>query len=276
MKYCFVRWPEGKLKAVTMSYDDASRQDIPLAQLMNRYGIKGTFNIIGVSVDRHLNGNLTLDEMRELYFPLGHDVAVHGYDHKAQTIVSPKDGIEDVLECRRALENAFGRIITGYAYPDRGQTSEQIKSYLRLLGIKWARTVNRTGRFSIPTDWLEWCATCKHDDPLMLKYAEDFLAAEPEKNYIAYHDSLLYFVWGHSFELSDELWKRVEELYALIGGRDDIWYATNNEIFEYVEAFNSLVFSLDNRLVYNPTLKKLWFEADGRLRSIEPGETLTL
>ena len=42
MKYCFVRWPEGKLKAVTMSYDDASRQDIPLAQLKHPGGLART------------------------------------------------------------------------------------------------------------------------------------------------------------------------------------------------------------------------------------------
>ena len=36
----------GKLKkAVTFSYDDAITQDVQMIELMNKYGIKGTFNL---------------------------------------------------------------------------------------------------------------------------------------------------------------------------------------------------------------------------------------
>ena len=39
---CF---PEGKAKALTMSYDDGKVQDERLVGIFNKYGIKGTFNI---------------------------------------------------------------------------------------------------------------------------------------------------------------------------------------------------------------------------------------
>ena len=45
MHYCFLRFPGGKPKAFTMSYDDGVRQDIRLAQICTRYGVKCTFNI---------------------------------------------------------------------------------------------------------------------------------------------------------------------------------------------------------------------------------------
>lgn len=41
----FMRFPGGKKKALTLSYDDGTRQDIRLIGMMKSYGLKGTFNI---------------------------------------------------------------------------------------------------------------------------------------------------------------------------------------------------------------------------------------
>ena len=62
----------------------------------------------------------------------------------------------------------------------------------------------------------------------------------------------------------------------MTGGRDEVWYDTNIEIFDYVTAYRSLVFSADNTRVYNPTLIEVWFDIDGKLYSIKSGETLEL
>ena len=40
-----MRFPGGKAKAFTMSYDDGVEQDIRLIEIMNRFGLKGTFNL---------------------------------------------------------------------------------------------------------------------------------------------------------------------------------------------------------------------------------------
>lgn len=45
MRYCFLRFPEGKFKAVTLSYDDGVHADIRFAGILDKYGMKGTFNI---------------------------------------------------------------------------------------------------------------------------------------------------------------------------------------------------------------------------------------
>lgn len=39
-----MRYPGGKAKAVTFSYDDGVIQDRRLAELFDKYGLKGTFN----------------------------------------------------------------------------------------------------------------------------------------------------------------------------------------------------------------------------------------
>ena len=38
-------FPNGKSKAFTMSYDDGTIHDRRLVEIMNRYGIRGTFNL---------------------------------------------------------------------------------------------------------------------------------------------------------------------------------------------------------------------------------------
>ena len=38
-------FPEGKTKAVTFSYDDAIQSDKRFIELLNKYNLKGSFNI---------------------------------------------------------------------------------------------------------------------------------------------------------------------------------------------------------------------------------------
>ena len=61
-----------------------------------------------------------------------------------------------------------------------------------------------------------------------------------------------------------------------MGGREEIWYATNIEIYEYIEDFNKLIFSVDAMRVKNPTARTLWFRFDNKVFSIDPGETICL
>lgn len=51
MKVVYICFPEGRYKALTMSYDDGREEDRRLVDLFNRRGIKGTF---------HLNSGLSV------------------------------------------------------------------------------------------------------------------------------------------------------------------------------------------------------------------------
>ncbi len=68
----------------------------------------------------------------------------------------------------------------------------------------------------------------------------------------------------------------IEGFAEYTGGREDIWYATNIQVYEYVEAYRRLVFCADNGRVYNPTAYTVWFEADGREVCVKPGETVDM
>lgn len=41
----FMRFPEGKKKAVTLSYDDCMEEDADLIELLEKYQMKATFNL---------------------------------------------------------------------------------------------------------------------------------------------------------------------------------------------------------------------------------------
>ena len=61
-----------------------------------------------------------------------------------------------------------------------------------------------------------------------------------------------------------------------MSGKDYICYATNIEIFEYINATRSLEFSADGSKAYNPTLIEVFYKTADGFSSIKPGETKTV
>ena len=286
MRYRFLRYPEGKAKAVTLSYDDGVRADLRLAETCNRYGIKCTFNVNSAFLGKVPGvGKLTPEEIQQYILDAGHEVAVHGHQHRAPGNCRPIETIQDVLTCRLELEKLFGMIIRGMAYPDSGitrfnncATYENIKQNLQDLDIVYSRSLGSdNNRFMLPTDWHAWIPTAHHKNPLALEYAKEFVALDCNKFYSASRHPRLFYLWGHSYEFdNDNNWDVLETLCETLGSKEDTWYPTNIELYDYVHAYNSLVFSADGTRVYNPTLIKVWFDVDGTVYSIAPGETLVI
>ena len=110
------------------------------------------------------------------------------------------------------------------------------------------------------------------------KYIDKFLAIDiSPKVYKSRRYSRLFYIWGHSYEFDrNDNWDRIEEICEKLGGREDIWYATNIEIYECVEAYKRLVYSADGRRVYNPSVRSVWFDADGVTYEVRPGETILI
>ena len=283
MKYKFLRFPDGKTKAVTFSYDDGMKADIRLADTLTKYGLKGTFNLN--SCNFKSKNYVSVEEIKNHMLEAGHEIAVHGEYHKALGLCSPLEGIKDVLNCRLDMEKTFGKIIRGMAYADSGIRNMQygtdytkIKQYLSDLGIVYSRTLGEDSNlFPLPQDWYAWMPTVHHDNPHALEYAEQFLEIDCDKQYCANKYPRLYYIWGHSFEFDRKNnWERLDALCEKLSGHDDIWYATNIEIYDYVQAYHALVFSADHTVVYNPTLIKVWFNMDNKEYCIGSGQTLIL
>ena len=280
MRYRFVRFPGGKGKAVTLSYDDGWYEDIRLSDRLTVAGLRCTFNF---NSDDLRKVNLTKEEVEEHILSQGHEIAVHGALHRALGSLSITDGIKDVLDCRCELEQRYKRIIRGMAYPDsginfmaNGTSYDMIKGYLKELGIVYARTISGDNNlFRIPTDWYAWTPSAHHDNPDLFDMIEEFVKLDISTIKIARRDARLFFLWGHSCEFErNQNWDRLDKICQTLAGHNDIWYATNIEIYDYINAYNSLIWSADDSLVYNPTLYEIWFEADDACYKISPGETI--
>ena len=285
MRYIHLRFPGGLVKAATFSYDDGIKQDIRLAKLFYDNGIKGAFNIVGARLESGEGSYMDADTIRDNILALGHEVAVHGYNHIASGASHPVTTVREVIHTRETLESAFGGIIRGMAYPDsgirrfdNGNDYQTVKGILSSVGIVYARTLGEENdSFRLPNDWHAWMPTAHHNNPKIFEWIDEFLALDVNTTVSAGKYPRLLKVWGHSYEFDrNNNWDRIEEICRRLGGRDDVWYATPIEIHDYVEAYNSLRFSADTYTAYNPTFTTVWLFTEGNLYSIAPGETVIL
>lgn len=284
MRYEFLRFPGGKPKAVTFSYDDGCRDDIRLAQIANSYGIKCTFNINSGFIAKNPNEwHLTADEIKKYLINAGNEIAVHGEYHRAPGKQRAIEGIKDVLNCRIRLEGLLGAIIRGMAYPDTGirdfhnnASYENIRGYLKDLGIVFSRSLGADNdSFALPTDWYNWIPTAHHNNENIMAYIDKFIGKQG--SYCAARTPWLFYLWGHSYEFGNAgNWEHLENICKKLSNRDDVWYATNIEIYDYVNAYNSLIHSADGSKVYNPTLCDVWFDIDETEYCVKSGETIKI
>ena len=271
----YMIFKDGKAKALTLSYDDGVVQDIRLMDIMNKYGLKGTFNInSGLylpedKVREKYYGRMKRSEAKELYTGSDHEVAVHAYSHPFLERLSAPEMISEIMEDRKDIEREYGVIARGMAYP-YGTYSDEVVDVLKKCGICYSRTVRQTLDFKMPENWLTLHPTCHHKNEKLMELAKKF--AEDKS---VWYGARMFYVWGHSYEFdNDDNWNVIEEFAEYIGGRDDIWYATNIEIYDYVKAYESLQLSVDKKTIHNPSAIDLWAVEDDEVFKIPAGETI--
>lgn len=264
LKTIYTCFPGGRHKVLTMSFDDGRVEDRRLVAIFNQYGIKGTFNVnTGLADDQRV----PLEEYRALYS--GHELACHTWRHPTIARCPSEQVVQQLLWDRRILEQVTRMPVQGLAYPN-GSFDGRIKSLLPAAGIRYARTVRSTNTFAMPEDFLAWDPTCHHNRNLKER-GEEF-AALHKTQYL-----YMMYVWGHSYEFTNEgNWDVMEDFCAFIGRRPDIWYATNIEIVNYMEAAARLQFTAGGNRVYNPNHAAIWLEVDGHPIQVPGGALVCL
>ena len=273
----YIRFKDGKRKALTLSYDDGVVQDIRLSDIMKKNGIKGTFNInSGTYLDEEAvrekyYGRMKLSEAKALYTNSGNEVAVHAYTHPRLELLDTTEILSEVIEDRKSIEKEYGTIARGMAYPF-GTYSDKVVEALKMCGICYSRTTKATESFGLPENWLTLEPTCHHNNPRLMELAKQFVEEDPRWGAV-----WMFYLWGHSYEFDDnDNWNVIEEFCEYMGGRDDIWYATNIEIYDYVKAYENLQTSVDKKIIHNPSNTDVWAEHNGKVIKIKAGETVTL
>lgn len=274
----FLCFPDGKLKALTFSYDDGPKEDRRLVALFNKYNVKGTFNLNSQWLkNREDNPNdegIRASEVKELY--KGHEVAVHGLTHPFLERLPVDKVAYEIVKDRENLEKLSDTIVRGMAYPF-GTYNDNVVRVARDAGIRYSRTCHTHHSFKIDRDWLRMPSTCHQADERLFELAEQFVNDSPLSNRWNI-EGWLFYVWGHSFEFRTEQdWERKESFLKIVANRDDVWYATNIEIYNYITAYDNLEYTYEGDKVYNPSATDVWLRTpQGKTFKIPAGETVIL
>lgn len=227
---------QGKMKALTFSYDDGVTQDIRLIELFNKYGMKATFNLNsellgrdgellrnGVVVSHNKNKS---QEIKYIYS--GHEVAAHTLTHpNLKAVLEDQEIIRQVEQDRLNLSEMCGYEVVGMAYPCGGNCyDERVISLIREnTGVRYSRTTNSTHKFEMQSKLLEFNPSVYHHMEMdkMFELGEQFLNMKAEEPQI-------FYVWGHAYEFDiHNDWARFEKFLQMMSGRSDICYCTNRE-----------------------------------------------
>lgn len=225
----------GKMKAVTFSYDDGVKQDVRLIEILDKYGLKATFNInSGLLGNNHIlstndwsvdHSEIPSDLLKDTY--KNHEIAVHTLTHPNLTKLDENEIIKQIEEDRMNLENLAGYDVVGMAYPCGGENNNEFVANIikNKTKIKYARTITSTYNFDKQNDLYRFNPTVYHVEfDEMFKLANEFIGLKPENNKI-------FYIWGHSYELDIyNSWDKFEEFCKLISNKDDIYYGTNKQI----------------------------------------------
>lgn len=232
---------QNKKKALTFSFDDGTLQDRRLVELMDKYGLRGTFNLNSAflgkrTAKKEVNGH-TVDysrvnptEIQSLYRK--HEIASHTLAHLSLTELSDEGIVWQVEKDRKLLSILAGYEVVGFAYPYGCYDERVLRVLKENTGIKYARIVgaplavfdkaNEIGDLMCYNPTLHICQTDK-----MMEMGRAFVRAKPE-------EPILFCVWGHAYELDegkDVSWEDIEAFFALVSGQEDIFYGTNREVF---------------------------------------------
>ena len=163
-----------KKKAITFSYDDGVTQDIRLIELLNKYGLKCTFNLNSEFLSK--KGMLVRVGQRISYYRVhtedvktiydGHEVAVHTLTHPNLTRCDDAEVIRQVETDRLNLSELVGYEVVGMAYPCGGvNNDDRIADIIRKsTGVKYSRTITTTGSFDLQENLYRFHPTAYHLD----------------------------------------------------------------------------------------------------------------
>lgn len=282
-------YPEGRTKAVTFSFDDGKVTDRDVVALLNKYGMKGTFNLVPAWLDT--NGFLASAEVKELF--AGHEVACHGWSHNDIGNFTPVQLEKDIRDTQTYLKALVGYDITGYAYPFGGLrygdtntiTQKDIDRVMEESSLAYARTTasNMVNTYTLPKDFMKWSYQLRvgpgessNTTAGAVAKAESFFSKPKDDSLQA----ILLFAHGHEIGQYTQAgteetgWELFETLLAGMAGRDGVWYATCAEIADYGQSVYNIQAGEKTKTLKNISDHSVWVTLDGNATEILPNRVL--
>lgn len=235
------------MKFFTLSFDDGTVQDRRFIQILDKYGLRCTFNLnSGLFGSRHeiihegirvCHDEINADEVRALYgcYQVArHEVAVHSLTHPNLLKCTRDEVIRQIKDDAEALEILCGYKIAGMAYPGGPYFNDEIIAIINEnTDIYYARAVGSHFTLKLPERLMAWYPSCQFhpkEYEALERLTNEFLSGDG-------NESSLFYLWGHSFELDKfGIWDDFERFCDKISGHDDVSYVTNREVADYVRS----------------------------------------
>ena len=226
----------GKKKAITFSFDDGVGQDIRLIEILDKYGLKCTFNLnsefLGLDGTLDRNGRTVRHDkiarykIKEVY--KNHEVAVHTLTHPFLPSLDEEEIIRQVEKDRENLSEICGYEVVSMAYPCGGpnnddRVAEIIKNNT---GVRFARGLESTYSFDLQENLLRFKPTVYYIEDCLDEVVDRFLSEDRD-------EPALLYIWGHTYEMDAEYisWEKFDSVCKKLSGHSDIFYGTNGEVF---------------------------------------------
>lgn len=201
-------------KYFLLSFDDGTVYDRRLVELLNKYGIRGTFNLnsgledfVWYYEDRFPIRRQILSEVGNLY--RGHEIASHSLHHPwLNTLTPPQISREIGADCE-ALKKIFALPEIGFGVPFTACGEREIKTIRKF--TRYIRLSEFAEGFALPRDPYHIPIHALYNDPdireKLTRFAENDL------------EDALFVMAGHSYELEVlNHWGYMEELLLFLSG----------------------------------------------------------
>ena len=263
-------YPGGKRKAFNISYDDGVLQDIRFVKLLNRYGLKGTFNLnsglmhqsftwthdCGMEVRR-------IQEAEAVGLYEGHEIASHSYSHPYFDEYPEAEILKELASDKFFLEKLFGREVSGYATPFYFY-SDMMADCVRHCGFSYARISEESNDYSVPEDFYRWRGSKFHWDEDLEEFVDGFLMTDMEL--------AMCQIVGHSYDLDVmDMWDKMEHILQKVSNNKTVWAVAHTDLVRYLGAMKQA--RITEREIVNPGSEPLWFEVNGNVISVPPKGT---
>ena len=264
VKKCY---PYGKKKAFVLTYDDGVLQDVRLVLLLNRYGLKGTFNLNSLLMEREFVWHHEkIGAVRRLHPSVaahlyeGHEVASHTCTHPDLYGMHREGLMYELGHDKYLLEQLVKQPVLGFGVPF-DYYDDHVADCARELGFRYARGSEETRSYAPNSDAFHQNAGMFHLSPGLTEFVEGFLQTDREL--------ATCIIVGHSYDLDAEnLWETMEELFAKVCADEDVLSMTHLEYVEYLQAMDKA--EICGNQIVNHSNRELWFEIDGKICSVAP------
>jgi peptidoglycan-N-acetylglucosamine deacetylase len=228
---------------VTTSWDDGHVLDLRVADLLDRYGVAGTFYVAPECVE--LEPAVRLDSRQIRHLAEGFEIGGHTLTHPRLPELTAEAANREIVDGKEHLEAIIQKPLRSFCYPG-GEYRLADRELVQRAGFRIARTVERFVT-TPPGDPLQ-LATSVHayrhwrDLPRAIATARRSpgRAAKELWGWDALATGLfdrtlatggVFHLWGHSWEIdAHDDWGRLESVLAHLGRRPEVEYLVNGEL----------------------------------------------